>query len=95
MRVTIHVSTPYEFLVLTRNQGEYDVLLFHGSLWIMNTLKMIQDMQTIYVLKRSFQQSVAELFSVDNLNSKSKSNLNIVMSAKSFGTSRQLYDNNK
>ena len=27
--------------------------------------------QTIYVLKRSFQQSVAELFSVDNLNSQS------------------------
>ena len=31
--------------------------------------------QTIYVLKRSFQQSVAELFSVDNLNSQCSSPL--------------------
>ena len=31
--------------------------------------------QTIFVLKRSFQQSIAELFSVDNINSQRSSPL--------------------
>ena len=42
-------------------QGEYNFLSCCGSLSIMNTMKTIQD------TKRPFQQSIAELFSVDNL----------------------------
>ena len=42
-------------------QGEYNFLSCCGSLSIMNTMKTIQD------TKRLFQQSIAELFSVDNL----------------------------
>ena len=42
-------------------QGEYNFLSCCGSLLIMNTMKAIQD------TKRPFQQSIAELFSVDNL----------------------------
>ena len=42
-------------------QGEYNVLSCCGSLSIMSTMKMIQD------TKHLFQQSRAELFSVDNL----------------------------
>ena len=42
-------------------QGEYNFLSCRGSLSIMNTMKTIQD------TKRPFQQSIAALFSVDNL----------------------------
>ena len=43
-------------------QGEYNFLSSCGSLSVIrNTMKMIQD------TKRPFQQSIAELFSVDNL----------------------------
>ena len=42
-------------------QGEYNFLSCCGSLSIMNTMKTIQD------TNRPFQQSIAELFSVDNL----------------------------
>ena len=42
-------------------QGEYNFLSWRGSLSIMNTMKMIQDTKCL------FQQSIAELFSVDNL----------------------------
>ena len=42
-------------------QGEYNFLSCCGSLSIMNTMKTIQD------TKRPFQQSIAELCSVDNL----------------------------
>ena len=42
-------------------QGEYNFLSCRGSLSIMNTMKMIQDTKCL------FQQSIAELFSVDNL----------------------------
>ena len=42
-------------------QGEHNFLSCSGSLSIMNTMKMIQD------TKHPFQQSIAELFSVDNL----------------------------
>ena len=42
-------------------QGEYNFLSCRGSLSIMNTMKMIQDTKSL------FQQSIAELFSVDNL----------------------------
>ena len=42
-------------------QVEYNFLSCCGSLSIMNTMKTIQD------TKRPFQQSIAELFSVDNL----------------------------
>ena len=42
-------------------QGEYNFLSCCGSLLIMNTMKAIQD------TKHPFQQSIAELFSVDNL----------------------------
>ena len=41
-------------------QGEYNFLSCCGSLSIMNTMKTIQD------TKCPFQQSIAELFSVDN-----------------------------
>ena len=40
-------------------QGEYNFLSCCGSLSIMNTMKTIQD------TKRPFQQSIAELFSVE------------------------------